>query len=112
MILAEATSPWLVVGPALIAGAIGLIAAFLSYRSAHVSLKYSAIAERERQIHEDDTLILERRLNAIETIWQALFEMERSSQLPDTTRDEVVRAVVWLPESAGQQVLRLVADFD
>jgi hypothetical protein len=112
MLLAEATSPWLVIGPALIAGTIGLIAAALSYRSAQLSLSHSAEADRDRQNHEYDLLVLERRLNAIEIIWQALFEMERSQRFSDSARDEVVRAVVWLPEVAGQQVLKVVADFN
>lgn len=112
MLTAEATSPWLVLGPAFIAGAIGLIAALLSYRSARLSLSYSAAADRERKNHEYDLLVLERRLNAIETIWQALFEMERSQHLSDAARDEMVRVVVWLPDTASKRVLSVIAEFD
>lgn len=108
---AEASSIWLVVGPALIAGGIGLVSAGLSFVSARQSLSHTAEAEQAARDHQLDLLVYNRRLAAIETIWQSLFEVERTRQLPDQSRIEVVRAAVWLPEETRKGVLETLIGF-
>lgn len=112
MFLLGATSPWLAIGPALIAGGIGLTSAGLSYYSAKRTLTYNATAEQARRDHERDLLILDRRLIAIETIWQSLFDLERDQQLSEQVRSDVIRAIVWLPGDAGNKVLEAVLAFE
>ncbi len=108
IIAAATTSVWLVIGPALIAGGIGLTSALLSYRSSQAAMKRGALDAIDERAHQRELLVLDHRLMAIETIWQRIFEIERTGHLPDEAQTEIVRAVVWLPENAGKEVLSTV----
>jgi hypothetical protein len=108
----EPTSVWLVVGPALVAGGIGLVSAALSFISSQRSLAHGSEVEEAAHRHQLDLLVLNRRLSAIESIWQCLFEIERTKQLSDALRGEVIRAVVWLPDTAGETVLKAVLSIE
>src|SRR4051794_6662701 len=105
-------SVWLAIGPALIAGGIGLTSAFLSFASAQRTLAHGELVATATRSHEQDLLILNRRLSAIETIWQSLFEMERLDIISDRTRLDLIRTVVWLPSEVRQKILNVVVEFD
>lgn len=108
--LAAETSVWLVIGPALIAGGIGLVSAVLSLVSARQSLAHTAAAETAAHDHQLDLLVYERRFLAIENIWHSLFEVEQSQRLTADSRNEVVRATVWLPEESRRMVLQTILE--
>lgn len=102
---------WLVLGPALIAGGIGLVSAALSFVSAQRSMSHTSVVEQASRRHQLDLLVLNRRFDAIEQLWQCLFEIERTKTLSDRLRDEVVRSVVWLPDETGKSVLQAVLKY-
>jgi len=102
---------WLVLGPALIAGGIGLASAALSFISSQRSLSHTSAAEQASRHHQLDLLVLNRRLDAIEQLWQCLFEIERTRTLSDRIRGEVVRSLVWLPDETGKSVLQAVLKY-
>src|SRR4051812_4350526 len=102
------TSVWLVIGPALIAGTIGLASALLSYVASQRALARSLQDAREGRAHQRDLLIWERRLGAVESIWQQMFDLQQLNDISADVRAELVRAVVWLPEVTGREVLALL----
>jgi hypothetical protein len=103
-----ATSAWVSIGPALIAGGIGLTSAFLSYFSARQSIARSAEDATVTRTHQRDLLVWERRLSATEIVWLILFDLERSKHLSDGAKEQLVRSIVWLPEPARRDTLSLV----
>lgn len=108
VVLAVSGTDWLVIGPALLAAAIGLTSALLSYRSSKAALERSSADAAAERAHRQAMLVFDRRLLAIEAIWQRIFEIERSGELSGRARDEIVRAVVWLPEKTRYDVLSAV----
>ena len=110
MIFADLSSPWLVIAPALIAGSIGLISAALSYRAGSRSLTVSAAIAERGMDHERDLLVVGRRMDAIETAWKVLFELEQSKGVGDAARDALVRAVVWLPSDVRHDLLQAILE--
>lgn len=106
--LAAATSPWLAIGPALIAGGIGLVSAFLAFYSARRALRHTAEQAQASRAHERDLLVLRQRISAAETVWLRIFELEQSGAVSDEARDDLVRAVLWLPDDARRQLLELL----
>lgn len=110
MIFTVSGADWLVIGPALLAAAIGLTSALLSYRSSQATLRRSSADAAAERAHQQAMLVFDRRLLAIETIWQRIFEIERSGELPEDAQTEIVRAVVWLPDDAKRDVLSAVKD--
>lgn len=111
-VAATPTPVWLVLGPALIAGFIGLASALLSFLSARRALDRTREESRDNRAHQRNLLVWGRRLDAIENVWQNMFEVERADTLTADSRVELVRAVVWLPDEIGRTVLALVLAYD
>ena len=59
-----------------------------------------------------DLLVVNRRLDAIEQLWQCLFKIEQSNTLTAQMREEIVRSVVWLPDDTGKSVLQAVLTYE
>lgn len=108
VLLAVSNSIWVVIGPALIAGTIGLVSALLSFSSSRATLRRSSEDSAAERAHQRAMLVFDRRLLAIEAIWQRIFEIERTGKLGDEAQIEIVRAVVWLPDEAKREVLTAV----
>lgn len=109
--MVSATSAWIAIGPALIAGGIGLASALLSFLSARRSVQLSHEDARENRRHQLDLLVWQHRLAAVESVWELMFELEHSGRMSDAARDRLIAAVVWLPEETGRKVLELVVAF-
>jgi hypothetical protein len=106
----QTMSIWLVVGPTFIAGSVGVLSAWMSYMSAQRALAHATDTSAHRRRHERALQALSRRLDAIETIWLAIYQLERTGELDESSRATVVQAVVWLPEQASRQVLNALID--
>jgi hypothetical protein len=109
--MVSATSAWIAIGPALIAGGIGLASALLSFLSARRSVQLSHDDARANRRHQLDLMVWQHRLAAVESVWELMFEMEHSERMSDSARDRLIAAVVWLPKETGRKVLELVVAF-
>jgi hypothetical protein len=103
--LSHAALGWIVVAPALIAGAVGLLSALLSYLAARRALEHTAQESSERRVSERSLHVWQRHLDAIETLWLTIYEFERAGALSDASRTTAIRSVFWLPEEASREVL-------
>jgi hypothetical protein len=102
------TSAWLAIGPALIAGSIGLTSAVLSFVAAQRSLARAQQDAREQRDHQRRLLVWKRQLDAVETVWLLVFELEASGRMDETAQQKMMKSIVWLPDDAGRDVLALV----
>jgi hypothetical protein len=109
--MVSATSVWIAIGPALIAGGIGLASALMSFLTGRRSVDLSHADARENRRHQLDMLVWEHRLAAVESVWQLMFELEQSGSMSDPARDRLISSVIWLPDATGRKVLRLVVAF-
>lgn len=93
---------------AIVGGGIGLASAILSYRMAQQQLNRQAEESSRTRDHEALLLSRTKRLEAIETLWKHLYDLERGLKYNDENIDSFVRAVMWLPEVARGQSLRIL----
>src|SRR4051794_24695203 len=100
-----ATSAWLAIGPALIAGGIGLTSAVLSFLMARASLDRAAIESDRDRRNQRDLLLLPRRSEAAAQVWKLVYVVESTGTLTDSSRSEFATAVMWLPREAQEEVL-------
>jgi hypothetical protein len=103
-----AASIWLTIGPALIAGGIGVFSAVLSFAMANRSVEAARDEAHETRLAQRDLLVWQHRLSAVETVWLLAFEIERTMAITSQARDTLVRSVVWLPDPARSHTLALV----
>jgi hypothetical protein len=100
-----------VIVPPLVAGGVGLAAAFLSYRMAERQLQRQAIENRENRSHQAFLLLSGKRFDASESIWHLLFTMEGGASLSDQQIDSYIRGVMWLPESSRERCLAVLREY-
>lgn len=93
--------------PAIITGGVGIVAALTSTLLAFYSIKQTTIDKRDSRAHSLAEQILPRRLDAYETVWARLFELEHSGSLSDQAADQLVAVSVWLPENLRNNLLGL-----
>ncbi|NUK57931.1 hypothetical protein [Streptomyces lunaelactis] len=95
-------------GPAIVTGCVGLAAALLSFLIARLSLKSQQQQNRDMRAHEELMLLVPRRLQAIETLWLQLYEIERGVPLEDARLAQIISAAMWLPPPLRDQFTNLL----
>ncbi|GGR94126.1 hypothetical protein Snoj_55300 [Streptomyces nojiriensis] len=95
-------------GPAIVTGCVGLAAALLSFLIARISLKSQLEQNRDIRSHEELMLLVPHRIQAIETLWLQLYEIERGVTLEDARLAQIISAAMWLPPLLRDQFIDLL----
>ena len=97
-------------GPAIVAGSVGLIAALLSFAIAVLSLRQVRQDSRETRAQTESLALIPRRLTAIETLWLELYEIERGQTVDESVIRRIIPAIMWLPPTIRDQFTKLLLD--
>lgn len=97
-------------GPAIVTGCVGVISTILSFLVARLSLKASQEQSQNSRSHEELMLLVPRRIEAIETLWIELYEIERGAKWEDSRLARIISATMWLPPPLRDQFTELLID--
>lgn len=106
------TSLWDKLLPALAAGVAGILAAAISATVALLIYRRTFRQNRELQSNQLAISLLPRRLDAFETIWVALYRIQRGDELTQNEADTLVKATVWVPADIRDGTARLLSSKD
>lgn len=75
-----------------------------------LSLRQIRQDNREARAHAQGLALVPRRLNAIETLWLELYEIERGQALDEPRIRRILPAIMWLPPTLRDQFTQLLLD--
>jgi hypothetical protein len=97
-------------GPAVIAGAIGIFSTWLAYRMGQRQLDRTRAEAQESREHQRLLLLIPKQIDAIETIWRQLFFVEQGKQPVELELDRFIRAVMWIPTGVRNEAVAVLRD--
>jgi hypothetical protein len=92
----------------IVTGLTGLMSVLATGFIAFVTLRRSSSAADRQHSQEFLLAVLPRRLDAIESIWRTLFQLESGAELTQELTDQVVRASIWLPGDLRRELIGLM----
>lgn len=96
------------IGSALIAGSIGAFSALLSYRAARHQREGQLVDNQRNRNLQLAIGLVQKRREALETIWSLLFAMERDGKLSKVDLTSFVKSLMWMPADIRASCLQVL----
>lgn len=97
---------------ALLGSITSLVSVIVSGAIALFTIRHAAAESRLRRVQEFALAVLPRRLDAIQTSWALLFDLESGKAIDPARANSFVEASVWLPEKIRSGLTELLANPD
>jgi hypothetical protein len=86
-----------------------LVSVLASFVVAIFSLWTGTRDKKVAREHEFALSLLPRRLDAFETAWRALYELEQDGEVSETDLNLLIAGSLWLPEEVRDSTVRIAA---
>ena len=96
-------------GPAIVTGAIGLVAAVLSSTVAIVTIRHSKSENVSARRGQLALALMPRRLDSLEIAWRTVFSIEAGEQLAEGDLNNALMSTLWMPDDLRTQFIRILS---
>ncbi|WP_018333418.1 hypothetical protein [Actinomycetospora chiangmaiensis] len=96
--------------PAIIAGGVAVLSAFLSAAVALYTIRRASLDRLESRSQEFAMLLLPKRLSAYEDLWRALIRIEQTLVVDSSSADDLVASSIWLPPKLRNDLLSMLLE--
>src|SRR5690242_3105670 len=95
---------------ALIGAITSCISVIVAGSIAVLTLRQSRVESKSERAHRYTLEILPRRLDALESTWRMIFELEAGVSLSQDRIDQLIQTSIWLPSHIRDSLITLLID--